>query len=61
MGAAVVLVAGRYAGAFLLALPGPVAGVTGPGMKGKKSLFPVTPSFARPWNMTTGITFLHHQ
>jgi len=61
MGAAVVLATGRYTGAFLLALPEPVAGVTGAGMKGKKSLFPVTPFFARPWNMTTGITFLHHQ
>jgi hypothetical protein len=61
MGAAVVLVAGCYAGAFLLALPGPVAGVTGAGMKGKKSHFPFTPSFARPRNMTTGITFLYHQ
>ena len=48
MGAAVALVAGRYAGAFLLVLPGPVAGVTGAGMKGKKSLFLVTPPLQDP-------------
>ena len=49
MGAAVALVAGRYAGAFLLALPGPVAGVTGAGMKGKKSFFLSHNSLQDPW------------
>lgn len=61
MSAAVVLAAGRYAGAFLLALPGPVAGVTGAWMKGKKSFFTCYTLLCKTLEHNNRETFLHHQ